>query len=54
MARAFCAWWDVPLEDVTEWQDQDCEKNGMFCIECPFNTESPTAYDGGVEVPFDG
>ena len=36
MARAFCTWWDCPLEDVAEWQDADCEKNGMLCMTCQF------------------
>lgn len=50
MARAFCTWWDCPLEDVSEWQDEDCLKNGMNCTECPFCSDAPTAYDGGCEA----
>lgn len=29
-----CPWWDCLLEDVTEHQQADCEKNGMDCYDC--------------------
>lgn len=33
--EAFCKWWDKPLTDVTEHEQEKCEKNGLFCTECP-------------------
>lgn len=49
MGKAFCSWWDCPLEDVAEWQGERCEKDGMTCIDCPFISEAPSAYDGVCE-----
>lgn len=31
----FCKWWDKPLEDVTEWQQERCyEESGLECTKC--------------------
>lgn len=30
----YCKWWDCPLEDVSEYQSADCEKNGKTCLQC--------------------
>lgn len=29
-----CPRWDCPLEDVTEWQQEACEKCGLDCYDC--------------------
>ncbi len=33
-AVARCSWWDRNLEDVTEWQQDQCSKNGKTCQTC--------------------
>lgn len=34
MKKPYCEWWDVPLEDVAEWQQEKCEENEMHCENC--------------------
>ena len=29
-----CPWWDCQLENVSEYQQAECEKNGMNCNQC--------------------
>lgn len=33
--EAFCRWYEKPLRDVTEWQQEQCEENGQQCHGCP-------------------
>lgn len=34
MSELFCEWWDKCLEDVTEHEQEECEKNGQNCLDC--------------------
>lgn len=29
-----CPRWDCLLEDVAEWQQENCEKSGLDCYDC--------------------
>lgn len=43
----YCKWWDCPLEEVTEHQDEECQKNGMDCARCMEQAdEEESACDG--------
>ena len=33
--EAFCRWYEKPLRDVTEVQQEQCEENGQQCDGCP-------------------
>lgn len=34
-SEAFCRWYEKPLRDVTEVQQEQCEENGQQCDGCP-------------------
>lgn len=34
MSGFFCKWWDCPLAQVSEHQQESCERNGMDCQKC--------------------
>lgn len=40
-----CPWWDCPLENVAEYQQEDCEKNGMDCYTCMDQASLESAED---------
>ena len=54
MAGGFCLWWNCPLEEVTDWQNENCMKNGMCCIECPSLSENVTANNDCCEESVNG
>lgn len=54
MAGGFCLWWNCPLEEVTEWQNESSMKNGMCCVECPSLTENATADNSRNEDYMNG
>lgn len=31
----YCRWYDKDLRDVTEHEQEECEKNGQDCRDCP-------------------
>jgi hypothetical protein len=42
----YCKWWDCQLEQVSEHQQADCEKNGMTCQQCMEQADDEEAEDG--------
>lgn len=34
-SEAFCRWYEKPLRDVAEVQQEQCEENGQQCDGCP-------------------
>ena len=32
---SFCRWYQKQLENVTEYEQEQCEKNGQDCMTCP-------------------
>ena len=40
MKGAYCTWWDVPLKDVAEWQQEQCEENEKHCEGCAERTDA--------------
>ena len=38
MSEAYCLWHDKELVNVTEWQQEQCSKEGMKCENCQFLT----------------
>ena len=38
MSEAYCLWHDKELKDVTEWQQNQCNDEGMKCDNCNFLT----------------
>ena len=39
MSEAFCLWHDRKFEELAEWQQEQCEKEGMQCEDCQFLEE---------------
>ncbi len=35
MQRAYCRWYDKKLEDVAEYEQEQCRENGQDCTDCP-------------------
>lgn len=47
----YCKWWDCPLEDVSEHQAADCERNGKACLQCMEQADAEeTADDSAVRI----
>ena len=38
MSEAFCLWHDRKFGELAEWQQEQCEKEGMQCEDCQFLT----------------
>lgn len=55
MSGFFCKWWDCPLEQVSEHQQEDCERDGMDCQKCMKQADEEDML-AGVDngSPFDG
>lgn len=35
MFQAFCRWYNVPMKDLAEHEQEQCEENGQQCEGCP-------------------
>ena len=42
----YCKWWDCPLEDVSEHQSADCERDGKTCLQCMEQADAEESEDG--------
>lgn len=42
MSRAWCERWDCDLENVAEWQMEQCKRDEWYCTECPHFGENET------------
>lgn len=45
----YCKWWDCPLEDVSEHQQEECQKNGMNCVQCMEQADAEETADDSAE-----
>lgn len=34
MKENYCLWYDKPVKDVYEYEDEQCKKNSMYCDKC--------------------
>ena len=42
----YCKWWDCPLEQVTEHQHEECQRDGMDCVQCMEQADEAEKEDG--------
>lgn len=31
---AYCRWYEKDMVELTEWQQEQCEENGLTCFDC--------------------
>lgn len=35
MGKAYCRWYEKPMQELAEHEQEQCEENGQRCENCP-------------------
>ncbi len=42
----YCEWHDKELKDVAEHEQEQCSRDGMYCLDCQYLKDKPVAEVG--------